>query len=58
MNLCIFFSFDIMTGNSSDFKFIINLDAAKILKLAEELISRSQKVHDAVASVPLEKVFV
>jgi hypothetical protein len=33
-----------------------NLEAGKILKLAEELISKSQKVHDSVAAVPLEKV--
>ncbi|KAL6547502.1 hypothetical protein OROMI_023223 [Orobanche minor] len=34
----------------------INLSASEILKLAEHIIAKSKKVHDAVASVPLDKV--
>ncbi|KAL5717777.1 thimet oligopeptidase [Ranunculus cassubicifolius] len=34
----------------------INLSAKEIIKLADEVISRSKKVYDAVASVPLDKV--
>ncbi|XP_055812732.1 probable thimet oligopeptidase [Solanum dulcamara] len=34
----------------------VNLSASEILKLAESIINKSKQVHDAVASVPLEKV--
>ncbi|KAL3656049.1 hypothetical protein CASFOL_000445 [Castilleja foliolosa] len=34
----------------------INLSATEILKLADHIIARSKEVHDAVASVPLDKV--
>ncbi|KAJ8551006.1 hypothetical protein K7X08_000376 [Anisodus acutangulus] len=34
----------------------VNLSASEILKLAESIINESKKVHDAVASVPLDKV--
>ncbi|KAM2535042.1 hypothetical protein TB1_020681 [Malus domestica] len=33
-----------------------NLSASEILKLADRIISKSKEVHDAVASVPLDKV--
>ncbi|KAL6508912.1 hypothetical protein OROHE_021471 [Orobanche hederae] len=33
----------------------INLPAPEILKLADHIIAKSKKVHDAVASVPLDK---
>lgn len=46
----------VLGGNSSELKFIINLEATQIVKLAEELIARSQKIHDVVASVPIQKV--
>lgn len=35
----------------------VNLSAREILKLADRIIVKSKKVHDAVASVPLDKVF-
>lgn len=34
----------------------VNLSAAEILKLADKIVSKSKEVHDAVASVPLDKV--
>ncbi|KAK4342656.1 hypothetical protein RND71_038472 [Anisodus tanguticus] len=34
----------------------VNLSASEILKLAKSIINESKKVHDAVASVPLDKV--
>ncbi|CAN1314186.1 Probable thimet oligopeptidase [Linum perenne] len=34
----------------------INLSASEILKLADQIIAKSKRVHDAVASVPLDKV--
>uniref|UniRef100_A0A2P2KF74 Uncharacterized protein n=1 Tax=Rhizophora mucronata TaxID=61149 RepID=A0A2P2KF74_RHIMU len=34
----------------------INLSASEILKLADRVIAKSKEVHDAVASVPLDKV--
>lgn len=34
----------------------INLSASEILKLADRIIDKSKKVHDAVASIPLDKV--
>lgn len=34
----------------------VNLSAKEILDLADEIISNSTRVHDAVASVPLNKV--
>lgn len=34
----------------------VNLSASEILKLADRIIARSKEVHDAVASVPLDKV--
>ncbi|XP_075082717.1 putative thimet oligopeptidase isoform X3 [Nicotiana tabacum] len=34
----------------------VNLTASQILKLAESIIKKSKQVHDAVASVPLDKV--
>lgn len=34
----------------------VNLSASEILKLADRVISKSKEVHDAVASVPIDKV--
>ncbi|CAL1359881.1 unnamed protein product [Linum trigynum] len=34
----------------------INLSASEILKLADRIVAKSKQVHDAVASVPLDKV--
>ncbi|KAM1633555.1 hypothetical protein ACFXTN_010597 [Malus domestica] len=34
----------------------VNISASEILKLADRIISKSKEVHDAVASVPLDKV--
>ncbi|KAK6922350.1 Peptidase M3A/M3B catalytic domain [Dillenia turbinata] len=34
----------------------VNLSASEILKLADRIIANSKKVHDSVASVPLDKV--
>lgn len=34
----------------------VNLSASEILKLADKVVSKSKEVHDAVASVPLDKV--
>ncbi|CAA0822740.1 Probable thimet oligopeptidase [Striga hermonthica] len=34
----------------------INLSASEILRLADSIIAKSKKVHDMVASVPLDKV--
>ncbi|KAF5741135.1 putative oligopeptidase [Tripterygium wilfordii] len=34
----------------------VNLSASEILKLADQIIAESKKVHDAIASVPLDKV--
>ncbi|CAH9108479.1 unnamed protein product [Cuscuta europaea] len=34
----------------------INLSASEILRLADNIITKSKQVHDAVASVPLDKV--
>lgn len=34
----------------------VNLSASEILKLADKIIAKSKEVHDAVASVPLDKV--
>ncbi|KAL5552527.1 hypothetical protein UlMin_039928 [Ulmus minor] len=34
----------------------VNLSASEILKLADRIVSRSKEVHDAVASIPLDKV--
>ncbi|XP_054786982.1 probable thimet oligopeptidase [Prosopis cineraria] len=34
----------------------INLSKSEILKLADQIIAKSKEVHDAVASVPLDKV--
>lgn len=49
--------FKAITGDkSSYFKFIINLEPSQILKLADELIGRSKRIHDLVAAVPLQKV--
>lgn len=36
----------------------VNLSASEILKLADGIIVKSKLVHDAVASVPLEKVLM
>ena len=36
----------------------VNLSKAEIFKLADQIIANSKQVHDAVASVPLDKVFV
>ncbi|GAA0170696.1 metalloprotease [Lithospermum erythrorhizon] len=35
---------------------LVNLSAAEILKLSEKIIAKSKEVHDAVASVQLDKV--
>ncbi|KAL6512953.1 hypothetical protein OROHE_019743 [Orobanche hederae] len=35
----------------------IHLSASEILKLADDIIAKSKKIHDAVASVPLDKRF-
>lgn len=34
----------------------VNLSAKEILELADEIISKSTRVHDTVALVPLNKV--
>ena len=34
----------------------INLSPSRIIRLADQLIAKSKAVHDAVASVPLDKV--
>lgn len=34
----------------------VNLSASEILKLAEQIIANSNKAHNSVASVPLDKV--
>lgn len=34
------------------------MSASEILKLADRIIAKSKEVHDAVASVPLDKVFI
>jgi thimet oligopeptidase len=34
----------------------VSLSASEILKLAGRVIAKSKEVHDAVASVPLDKV--
>ncbi|KAL3835648.1 hypothetical protein ACJIZ3_010384 [Penstemon smallii] len=34
----------------------INLSASEILKLADHIVAKSKEVHDAIASVPLDKV--
>ncbi|XP_019176680.1 PREDICTED: probable thimet oligopeptidase [Ipomoea nil] len=34
----------------------VNLSASEILRLADHIIAKSKQVHDAVASVPLDKV--
>ncbi|KAA8533259.1 hypothetical protein F0562_033208 [Nyssa sinensis] len=34
----------------------VNLSSSEILKLADRIIAKSKEVHDAVASVPLDKV--
>lgn len=34
----------------------VRLSASEIIKLADRVISKSKEVHDAVASVPLDKV--
>ncbi|XVF85164.1 hypothetical protein PTKIN_Ptkin17bG0096300 [Pterospermum kingtungense] len=36
--------------------FRVNLSASEILKLADRIIAKSKEVHDAVASIPLDKV--
>ncbi|KAL4301865.1 hypothetical protein GQ457_10G026390 [Hibiscus cannabinus] len=36
--------------------FRVNLSTGEILKLADRIIAKSKEVHDAVASVPLDKV--
>ncbi|KAK8526345.1 hypothetical protein V6N13_017389 [Hibiscus sabdariffa] len=36
--------------------FRVNLSAGEILKLADRIIAKSKEVHDAVASIPLDKV--
>ncbi|OMO60398.1 Peptidase M3A/M3B [Corchorus capsularis] len=36
--------------------FRVNLLASEILKLADRIIAKSKEVHDAVASIPLDKV--
>lgn len=36
----------------------VNLSASGILKLADQIIAKSKEVHDSVASVPLDKVFL
>lgn len=36
----------------------INLSVSEILRLADSIIAKSRKVHDAVASVPLDKVIL
>ncbi|XVE92236.1 hypothetical protein REPUB_Repub01dG0079500 [Reevesia pubescens] len=36
--------------------FRVNLSASEIIKLADRIIAKSKEVHDAVASVPLDKV--
>lgn len=48
--------FAICLDNPSEIQFIVNLEPAQIIKLAEELIARSQRIHDLVASVPIQKV--
>lgn len=35
----------------------VNLSAREIHDLADEIISKSTRVHDAIAFVPLNKVF-
>ncbi|KAJ7957621.1 putative Oligopeptidase [Quillaja saponaria] len=37
-------------------KVCVNLSPSEILKLADRIIAKSKEVHDAVASVPLDKV--
>lgn len=34
----------------------VNLSPSEILKLADHVVARSKEVHDAVASIPLDKV--
>ncbi|KAL6969324.1 thimet oligopeptidase [Sarracenia purpurea var. burkii] len=34
----------------------VNLSSSEILRLADRIITQSKKIHDAVASVPLDKV--
>ncbi|KAH7365650.1 hypothetical protein KP509_18G039500 [Ceratopteris richardii] len=46
----------IVGDKSNKFKFLIGLEPSQIRKLAQELIERSQRVHDQVAAVPLQKV--
>lgn len=36
----------------------VNLSASEILKLADQIVNKSKEVHDAVASVPLDKVLM
>lgn len=36
----------------------IGLSASEILRLADRIITKSKEVHDAVSSVPLDKVWV
>lgn len=33
-----------------------NLTASEILRLADNIVAKSKEIHDAVASVPLDKV--
>ncbi|XP_061368085.1 probable thimet oligopeptidase isoform X1 [Gastrolobium bilobum] len=37
-------------------KVLVNLSASEILKLADQIIAKSNEVHNSVASVPLDKV--
>lgn len=37
---------------------LVNLSPSEVLKLADHVIGKSKEVHDAVASVPLNQVFV
>lgn len=34
----------------------VNISPSEILRLADRIIAKSKEVHDAVASVPLDKV--
>lgn len=34
----------------------VDLSAEEILKLADVIVAKSKKIHDAVASLPLDKV--
>lgn len=48
-----YFQISVVPGS----KLQINLSGPEILKLADNIIANSKEVHDAVASVPLDKVW-